>query len=149
MKPDLSFLIGTWRGQGESGYPSVEDSRYSEEMVFTDGGDGMLVYQERAWDPDTDEPIHSETGYLRALDDGTIDFALAYPFGVAEVMEGIAEGTKLTLASKSVGVTNHGEPVIGLTRVIEVGQGALVYETLMETPKQTMARHLRGTLTRA
>lgn len=148
MKPDLSFLIGTWRGQGEGGFPSVEDFRYREQMTFTDAGDGVLVYREEAWD-DGGEPVHSETGYLRALDDGTIDFALAYPFGVAEVMEGFVEETKLTLASRSVGVTNHGEPVIGLTRVIEVGQGALVYETLMETPKQTMARHLRGTLTRA
>ena len=147
MKPDLSFLLGTWRGQGEGGYPSVEDFAYSEEMTFTDAGDGVFVYREQAWDPDG-EPIHSETGYLRALDDGTVDLALAYPFGVSEVMEGLLEGTKLTLTSTSVGVTTNGEPVTGLTRVIEVGREALEYESLVATPSQAMTRHLRGTLAR-
>lgn len=147
MKPDLSFLLGTWRGQGEGGYPSVEDFGYSEEMTFTDAGDGVLVYREQAWDAEG-EPMHSEVGYLRALDDGSVDLALAYPFGVSEVMEGLVQGTRLTLASTSVGVTTHGEPVTGLTRVIEVGNGSLKYETLVATPKQTMTRHLRGTLTR-
>ncbi|MCJ7832460.1 MAG: FABP family protein [Actinobacteria bacterium] len=148
MKLDLSFLIGTWRGQGEGGFPSVEDFRYREQMTFTDAGDGVLVYREEAWDDDG-EPVHSEAGYLRALDDGSIDFALAYPFGVSEVMEGVVEGTKLTLASSSVGVATHGEPVTGLTRVIQAEQDALKYETLMATPDQTMTRHLRGTLTRS
>lgn len=148
MKPDLSFLIGTWRGQGEGGFPSAEDFAYTEEMTFTDAGEGVIVYREQAWDAEG-EPIHSETGYLRALDDGSVDLALAYPFGVSEVMEGLVEGTKLTLASTSVGVTTHGEPVTGLTRVMEVDRGALEYETLMATPMQTMARHLKGTLSRS
>lgn len=147
MKPDLSFLVGTWRGQGEGGYPSVEDFEYSEEMTFTDAGDGVFVYREQAWDAEG-EPIHSEAGYLRALDDGSLDLALAYPFGVSEVMEGQVEGMKLSLASKSVGVTMHGEPVTGLRRVIEVDRESLVYETLMATPERSMARHLRGTLSR-
>lgn len=147
MKPDLSFLLGTWRGQGEGGYPSVEDFGYSEEMTFTDAGDGVLIYREQAWDAEG-EPIHSEAGYLRALDDGSVDLALAYPFGVSEVMEGLVQGTRLSLESRSVGVTTHGEPVTGLTRVIEVRNGSLEYESMMATPTQTMARHLRGTLTR-
>jgi hypothetical protein len=146
---DLSFLIGIWRGEGRGGYPSIEDFTYSEEMTFTDAGGGLIVYQEKAWDSENGESIHSEFGYLRMLEDGSVDLTLAYPFGVSETMEGALEGQKLVLASVSVGVASQGEPVTALRRVIEVERDGLVYETEMSTPKHEMSRHLAGQLTRS
>lgn len=149
MSADLSFLMGTWRGQGRGGYPSIEDFTYSEEMTFTDAGGGLIVYEERAWNRENGEDIHGEFGYLRIHDDGSVDLTLAYPFGVSETMEGALEGQKLTLESVAVGVATKGEPVTALRRVIEVKADGLAYETEMSTPSQGMARHLEGVLTRS
>jgi hypothetical protein len=34
----LSFLVGTWRGLGVVGYPTIEDGRYEQEVVFAHDG---------------------------------------------------------------------------------------------------------------
>ena len=149
MSNELSFLHGIWRGQGRGGYPSIEDFTYFEQMTFTDAGGGLIVYEEKAWDRENGESIHSEFGYLRFHDDGSIDLTLAYPFGVSETMEGTLEGQKLTLESVAVSVSAKGEPVTALRRVIEVEEDGLAYETDMSTPSQGMARHLEGILTRS
>ena len=38
---DLRFLLGTWRGEGAGGYPTIGSFRYGEEMIFEDVGDRL------------------------------------------------------------------------------------------------------------
>ena len=34
----ISYLLGTWRGQGEGGYPTIHSFSYGEELQFTHSG---------------------------------------------------------------------------------------------------------------
>lgn len=34
----FSFLLGTWRGQGEGGYPTINSFSYGEELRFSHAG---------------------------------------------------------------------------------------------------------------
>ena len=43
----VSFLLGTWRGEGEGQYPSIKPFRYREEIRFTHNGKPFLVYSQR------------------------------------------------------------------------------------------------------
>ena len=39
----LSFLVGTWRGLGVVGYPTIEDGRYEQEVEFAHDGRHLLA----------------------------------------------------------------------------------------------------------
>ena len=50
----LAFLVGTWRGLGVVGYPTIEDGRYEQEVVFAHDGRPFLEYSSRTWLLDAD-----------------------------------------------------------------------------------------------
>ena len=39
----VSFLLGTWRGEGEGQYPSIKPFRYREEIRFTHNGKALRL----------------------------------------------------------------------------------------------------------
>lgn len=39
----LSYLLGTWRGQGEGGFPTINSFSYGEELVFSHSGKVLLI----------------------------------------------------------------------------------------------------------
>ncbi len=43
----LAFLVGTWRGLGVVGYPTIEERRYEQEIVFAHDGRPLLEYRSR------------------------------------------------------------------------------------------------------
>jgi THAP4-like, heme-binding beta-barrel domain len=62
----LAFLLGTWRGEGKGGYPTIDAFGYAEEMVFEHVGDPFLLYRQSSWAHDDDRtPLHFERGFLR------------------------------------------------------------------------------------
>ena len=65
MCAPLAPLLGTWRGVGEGGYPTVDCFSYVEELTFGHVGKPFVVMTQRSRDPVTGEPLHAETGYFR------------------------------------------------------------------------------------
>lgn len=39
----LSFILGTWRGQGEGGFPTINSFSYGEELHFSHPGNKVCV----------------------------------------------------------------------------------------------------------
>jgi hypothetical protein len=144
----LAFLLGTWRGSGDGGFPTIPSFRYGEEMVFEHVGDPFLLYGQRSWLEPGEDPLHFERGFLRPSDGGGVELVLAHPLGLTEVAQGRVEGTSVTAASTAMGRTPTGDPVTRLVRRWRVEGDLLRYELDMATEDTPLARHLTGELRR-
>ena len=141
----LSFLLGSWRGEGEGVYPGIDPFRYREEVSFDHVGDAFLLVSASSWTPDG-APLHFERGTLRPVADGVVDLTLAHPIGVAEVAEGRLEGTTLTFRSTGILRTATGSPVTEIERRYRLEDGSLTYELDMATEGVARTFHVRATL---
>lgn len=86
----LEWLRGKWRSIGTEGsYPTIKPFEYEEEIEFTSLGQPMLTYEATSWHPQTQKPMHLESGYLR-IKPGTRDvsFMVAHNFGLTSLEEG-------------------------------------------------------------
>jgi THAP4-like, heme-binding beta-barrel domain len=146
----IAFLLGTWRGDGEGRYPTIEPFRYGEEIVFEHVGDAFLLYAQRSWRLDDGAPVHFERGFLRPAGDGAVELVLAHPIGVTEVAHGRVDGTTIELATADGDVcrTRTGLDVTGLIRRYHVEANALAYRLDMATERTPMALHLEAELRR-
>ncbi len=65
----LAFLVGSWRGLGVVGYPTITEQRYEQEVVFAHDGRPFLAYESRAWILDDAgervRPAARESGFWR------------------------------------------------------------------------------------
>jgi len=151
LHPDLAplgFLLGRWAGEGEGGYPTVEDFGYGEEITVSHVGKPFLAYAQRTWSLDDGRPLHAETGYWRCPGPGRVELVVAHPTGVVEVSEGECTGTAMVLASTTVARTASAKEVDALVRRIEVTGDRLVYELDMAAVGVPLTFHLRGVLRR-
>ena len=147
LKP-LEFLLGTWRGSGTGAYPTIEGFAYEEEATFTHTGRPFLVYLQKTWDPATHRPMHSETGFLRMLDDGRVEAVISHAFGIAEVSEGVVDATTLETTSRSLSSTGTAKTVEIVSRRIEVSGDELHYAIGMAFGGHPLQGHLEATLHR-
>ena len=149
----LAFLLGTWRGAGSGGYPTIDPFEYEEELRFEHVGDTFLLYQQRSWSPQDGSPIHFERGFLRPGEPGRVELTLAHPLGLTEIAEGALDGTRLEgtaleLVSREIGRTTTGMYAIALIRRYRTQGDTLRYETEMQTERTLMTRHLEAELHR-
>jgi hypothetical protein len=146
----LALLLGTWRGEGEGEYPTIDPFRYGEEMVFEDVGDTFLLYRQASWLLDDERtPLHFERGFLRiGAEPGSLELALAHPLGLTEVSEGRIDGSDLFFTSDTIGRTRTGSAVSGLERRYHVDGDRLTYELDMAMDEIPMTRHLAAELRR-
>jgi hypothetical protein len=145
----LAFLVGTWRGRGTGGYPTMDPFRYGEELTFDHVGDAFLTYVQRSWLLVDGSPLHFERGFLR-LGEGAdeLELTLGHPLGLTEVSEGRIDGNGITLSTTNVGRTATGMPLVGLVRRYRIDGDTLRYELDMATEATPMTRHLDGRLGR-
>ena len=150
--PDLEplrFLLGTWRGEGAGGYPTIDPFTYGEEMRFEDVGDRYLLYGQSSWTLDGGDPVHFERGFLRpGTDAGSVELTLAHPLGLAEVGEGRVDATTMSIESDRVTRTGTGDAVTALRRRYVVRGDVLTYEIDMAMDETAMTRHLTAELRR-
>ena len=150
----LASLLGTWRGEGHGGYPTIGTFEYGEWMHFEHVGDPFGMSAQRSWLIADDVPLHFERGFWRPGAAATdIELTLAHPLGLTEVAEGTArvdgEVTTIELVSRAIGRTSTGMAVSGLRRRYEIEGDAMRYEIDMATDATPMTRHLTATLQRA
>lgn len=151
LHPDLvplAFLLGTWRGEGVGGYPTLESFRYGEEVTFRHNGKPFLAYTQRTWALDDGRPLHAESGYWRGLPDGAVEVVLAHPTGIAEIYYGTVAGTRIDLATDVVARTVTAKEVTALTRLYGLVDGRLMYALDMAAVGQPLQSHLSATLDR-
>ena len=154
LHPDcapLAFLIGTWKGTGSGDYPTIDPFRYREEVVFGHVGKPFLAYSQKTRHADTGEPLHAETGYLRAVGADQVEFAIVQPSGIVEMHVGSVQEKVLQLSLHSVQTTPAAKSVTDVRREVRVdaassGDPVLVYDVFMAAVGQPMTHHLRAEL---
>jgi hypothetical protein len=156
LHPDvepLAALLGTWSGEGEGSYPTIEGFRYREEITFGHVGKPFLAYRQATVNLATGLPAHAESGYLRGLPEGGVELVLAHPTGIAEVATGsvtpTADGLVLHLRSSTVARTGTAKQVDSVERRITVEGDVLRYDLAMGAVGQPHQHHLAAELRRA
>ena len=144
----VAFLLGTWRGEGEGQYPTLKPFRYREEIRFTQNGKAFLIYGQRTEAIDSAQPMHSESGYLRSVGDGKVEFVIAQPIGYAEISLGRVTGQRVDVECRSVGRTPTAKAVTSISRSFWLEGHTLRYELKMGMENVTMAQHLTASFRR-
>ena len=148
----LALLLGTWVGEGEGRYPTIEPFAYSEEVVFGHVGKPFLAYRQATTNLATGQPAHAESGYLRAVGPGRVELVLAHPTGIAELSQGEVlaqpDGLSLHLTSTSVPLTATAKQVSSIERRLSVVGDTLRYQVAMAAVGLAHQHHLSAELHR-
>ncbi|XP_034212714.1 UPF0678 fatty acid-binding protein-like protein At1g79260, partial [Prunus dulcis] len=143
----LSYLLGTWRGRGEGGFPTINSFSYVEQLHFSHSGKPFIAYTQKTWKLNSGEPMHAESGFWRPKPDGTIEVVISQSTGLVEVQKGTysAEEKVIKLQSELVG---NASKVREITRVFKLVDEELFYEVKMATNLTSLQPHLKASLQR-
>jgi THAP4-like, heme-binding beta-barrel domain len=149
----LESLLGSWRGTGRGGFPTIGPFEYGERIDIEHVGDGFLLSSQRSWLAGDGSPLHFERGFWRPGEAaGSVEVTLAHPLGLTEVSEGTVlesdEGVEIHLQSEHIGRTTTGMAVRSLARRYVVRGDVLSYELDMETATTPSTLHLTAELRR-
>lgn len=150
----MGALAGTWQGSGTGEYPTIEPFAYNETVTFTAvPGKPLLAYAQRTAHPDTGQPMHAETGFVRLVGPDTVEWVVAQPTGVTESHTGTvttqADGALvIDCATTAVTCTPTAKEVGAVRRRVVVGGGTLSYELWMQAVGQPLGIHLHARLQR-
>ena len=150
----LSFLVGTWRGLGVVGYPTIEEARYEQEVVFAHDGRPFLEYSSRSWLIDEAgeriRPSAREAGWWRpGKEPRDVEVMLAHPTGIVEVYVGEVVFHKVELRTDVVARTETAKEVTALHRLYGLVEGDLAYAIDLAAVGQRLQPHLSARLTRS
>lgn len=156
LHPDvvvLAPLLGVWAGEGSGEYPTVPPFAYTEEITFGHVGKPFLSYVQRTRGADDGRPLHSETGYLRAPAPHCVEWILAHPTGITEILEGIVTGDgdslRIELESTTVGCSATAKEVSAVGRTVDLTGDTLTYSVRMAAVGRPLQHHLSAVLHRA
>lgn len=147
----MSWLLGTWRGVGVGGYPTVEEFRFGQELTFAElPGKPFVHHRSRSWllDDDGNEvrPLAQETGYWRPEADGSVELLLTHPTGYVEIYLGRADGAKIQLSTDVVARTESAKEYSAGQRLYGLVEGDLLWAYDMAAVGQELQPHLSATL---
>lgn len=159
----LSWLLGSWVGVGTGQYPTIEDFRFGQEVVFGCDGRPFLSYHSRSWMLDDEgnrvRPLGTESGFWRPRPDNHVEVTLAHPTGYAEIWVGTIEvtgienavitGARATLHTETVARTESAKEYSAGERLYGLVNGRLLWTYDMAAVGQSMTNHLAATLTPA
>lgn len=155
LHPDCApvvWLLGTWQGNGQGDYPTIEKFSFRQEAVFAHDGRPFLHYFSRAWVTDDDgddlRPGALETGFVRPRPDNRLELVLTHPTGFAEVWYGEVEGAKIELTTDAVVRTESAKEYTGGHRMYGLVDGDLMWAYDMSAVGQPLQPHLWGRLKR-
>lgn len=146
------WLLGTWQGNGQGDYPTIESFTFRQEVIFAHDGRPFLHYFSRAWITDDEgndiRPGALETGFLRPKPDNRLELLLAHPTGVAEIWYGEVDGAKLELRTDAVVRTETAKEYNAGHRLYGLVDGDLMWAYDMAAVGQPLQPHLWGRLKR-
>ncbi len=155
LHPDLEALaplLGTWAGQGEGHYPTIQPFAYLEEVVFSHVGKPFLAYAQKTRAVADGKPLHAETGYLRVPQPGRVELVLAHPSGITEIEVGTYSVTgdriELELSTTEIGLTPTAKEVTALGRSLRIDGDELSYTVRMSAMGHPLQDHLAAVLRR-
>ena len=154
LHPDVAVLaplLGTWAGNGSGEYPTIASFDYLEEVTFGHVGKPFLAYSQKTRAADDGRPLHAETGYLRAPAPGRIEWVLAHPTGITEVLQGTISTDGefvLDLATTDIGRTDSAKEVDALRRWFRLDGDTLSYNVRMAAVGIPLRHHLAAVLHR-
>jgi len=147
---NLSFLLGTWRGKGSGKYSTIKPFEYGEEIKFWHSGKPCILYNQVTWNLETGQPLHSESGYLRAPAIDKFELVVSQPTGIVSIEEcSFSKKNTLKFSSVKVDRTSTAKHpwVQQFTRSIDLTEsGSLHYIFAMQTEDQPLQDHLEATL---
>ncbi len=145
----LSWLIGTWQGEGVGGYPTLEaDFRYGQQLTFAWYGKPVLQYSSETWSLEDARPMAREVGFWRPQPAGMLEVLLAQPTGFVEMFYGTVTGTKIEIVTDLVGRTRTAKEVSAEKRLYGLVDGDLMYAMDLAAVGQPLQPHLSARLKR-
>ena len=144
----LAFLLGTWRGEGEGSYPTIQPFRYREEIRFWHNGKPFLFYSQRTEASDDGRPLHTEMGYFRGVGDARLELVVAQAIGFAEISVGTVSDHRIELTSLHLVRTPTAKAVTAIERDVWLDGDALHYELRMAMETVALTTHLRASFQR-
>ena len=171
----VSWLLGTWQGVGVAGYPTREEVRFGQEVVFghafgagADGAAGArhypgdqpyLTYRSRSWLLDDAgqqvRPLAEEAGYWRILTRPDpsqartpVEVVLAHPAGYVEIWDGEADGPRLELTTDVVARSPLAKDYTSGHRIYGLVDGDLLWALDMAAAGQALQSHVSARLRR-
>ncbi|QHN97231.1 UPF0678 fatty acid-binding protein-like protein [Arachis hypogaea] len=130
----LSFLLGTWRGQGEGGYPTINSFSYAEELHFSNSPNKPVIgYTQKTWKLGSGEPMHAESGYWRPKLDGTIEVVIAQSTGLVDVQKGTYSTEQKVIQLQSEMVGNASKVERHLARHLEFCNEVVLWDFILCT----------------
>ena len=147
----FAFVLGTWRGEGIGGYPSIEaDFRYGEEITFSCYGKPVLEFHSKSWSLDDDRPLARQSGFWRPVDDTRMEAVIAVASGLVEVFYGELvngpAGVHVEMTTDLIGHTESAKRVDADKRLYAVRGGKLMYAMEMAAMGHGMQPHLSAAL---
>jgi hypothetical protein len=148
----IVWLLGTWQGNGQGDYPTIEKFSFRQEVIFAHDGRPFFHYFSRAWITDEEgndlRPGALETGFLRPRPDNQLELVLAHPTGFAEVWYGEVDGAKIELRTDAVVRTESAKEYTAGHRLYGLVEGDLMWAYDMAAMGQPLQSHLWGRLKR-
>ena len=152
VAPYAEFL-GTWRGEGVGGYPTIaDDFRFGEEIVLECYGKPVIAFTSTSWSLEDNRPLSRQSGYWRPTSPTELEVVLAIASGVVEVYYGRLvdgpAGRHVEMETDVVGRTHSAKEVTAEKRMYAIRGGQLMYAVDMAAVGQTMHPHLSASLQR-
>jgi hypothetical protein len=156
LHPDVNVLapmLGTWEGEGNGEYPTIESFGYVETVTFAHVGKPFLAYTQRTRASDDRRPLHAEMGYWRVPTPGQVEFLVAHPTGITELAEGtlvVDDGAILIeLEATIIGRTGSAKEVTAVARSFRIEGDKIDYTVRMAAVGQPLQHHLAASLHRS
>jgi hypothetical protein len=128
----FAWLIGTWRGEGVGGFPTLDkDFAYGEEITFACPGKPLLTFSSRSWSLEDGRTMALQTGFWRPTSSTEVEVVQAVASGLVEIFYGTLVdgpgGVHVDLTSDLIGHTATAKQVSLDRRMYAVRGGKLMY----------------------
>ena len=148
----LAWLLGSWRGNGDGDYPTIDSFSWGQELIFQQDGRPFFHYMSRAWIVDAEgakvRDAQQETGFLRCHEGGEVELLLTHNTGLSELFLGKVDGARLLLSTDAVMRTSTAKEVTAVQRMYGLVEGDLWFAMDMAAVGEQMQPHLWGKLVR-